>query len=91
MTYTSQDAAADYSEISAKLARAISQIAEIKNRCQFISDQMKDNDDPAFELGEALEKLGVALASAVTYGDEYAKEAAGKAPAENESDKGQKQ
>lgn len=81
MTYTAQDAAADYSEIIPRLAKALSQIAEIKNRCQFISDQMKDNDDPAFELSEALEKLGIALASAVIYGSEYADDAGGKAKA----------
>lgn len=85
MTYTAQDAAADYSELIPHLAKAISQIAEIKNRCQFISDQMKDNNDPAFELSEALEKLGVALASAVLYGSEYADDAAGKAKAPAES------
>lgn len=76
MTYTSQDAAASYSEIALKLAQTISQTREVKNRCEFISEKMNDNNDPGFELSEALEKLGIALSSAVIYADEYAKECA---------------
>ena len=47
---------------------------------------MKDNGDPSFELSESLEKLGIALASAVVYANEYAKEAekAKSAPAKSE-------
>lgn len=69
--------AEDYFEVAAKLAVIIGQVDEIKTTCGYLRGRANDNGDPYFDLQPALEHLGVALAAAVVYADEY-KEEAGK-------------
>ena len=71
---TNKEAAASYKEMMVDLANMIARIDAMKSRSEYISEQMHDNSDPACDLSEALEKLGKALASIVTYADEYGRE-----------------
>ena len=75
---TNKEAAANYKEMMVDMANMIARINAMKERSEYISEQMHDNSDPACDLSEALEKLGKALASMVTYADEYGKEEEGK-------------
>ena len=67
-----------YREMAVKLANLLAQVNEMKGSAEYLTDITHDNGDPVFELTEAVEKLGIALASCVTYAKEYANEAEGK-------------
>ncbi len=71
---TNGEIAKIYSSETEKLAKAISDIVDVRNRLTYVSEDAKDNNDPGFLLDEALTKLAAALAMTVTYGCEYAKE-----------------
>ena len=60
-----------YHEASYDIAKAISKIFDYKEKFDRISDFTMDNMDPVIDAEEALEKLGVLLASVVIYENEY--------------------
>ena len=72
---TMKDVAERYDQLSKDLARAVDKIADIQESTAFLTEECKDNGDPAFLLNEALSKLAKALAATVNYAAEYAEEA----------------
>ena len=72
---TMKDVAERYDSLSKDLARAVDKIADIQESTAFLTEECKDNGDPAFLLNEALSKLAKALAATVNYAAEYADEA----------------
>ena len=74
MQKTSSEIANEYKEFAIKLARIISDIEDIRQSCEFLSETTRDNADPSMELETCIEKCGIALASIIIYEDEYSKE-----------------
>ena len=72
---TMKDAAERYGSLSKDFARAVDKLADIHASLVFLTEECKDNGDPAFLLNEALAKLAPALAATVNYAAEYAEEA----------------
>ena len=72
---TIKDVAERYDQLSKDLARAVDKIADIHEALVFLTEECKDNGDPAFLLNEVLSKLAPALAATVNYAAEYAEEA----------------
>ena len=72
---TMKNVAERYDSLSKDLARAVDKIADIHESTVFLTEECKDNGDPAFLLNEALSKLAKALAATVNYAAEYAEEA----------------
>ena len=72
---TMKNVAERYDQLSKDLARAVDKIADIHESTVFLTEECKDNGDPAFLLNEALSKLAKALAATVNYAAEYAEEA----------------
>ena len=67
--------AESYDDLAMEMAKCISKIGEIKERCEYFSSVKMDNADPAIETSNALEKLATSLACMVIYAHEYAEEA----------------
>ena len=60
-----------YHEASYDIAQMVSKLSDYKGKFDRISDFTMDNMDPVIDAEEALEKLGVLLASTVIYENEY--------------------
>lgn len=74
MEWTTKDIVNLYQEGAFEIANSIAKLNEFRNRFENISEFVKDNADPAIDLGEAIEKLGIALSSVVVYESEYREE-----------------
>lgn len=57
-----------------KLAYRILDIADIRDSMEYTSQKCEDNGDVGMRLDEALDKLGIALAHALVYANEYKNE-----------------
>lgn len=79
-----------YRDTAVELAAIIGKLQEIKNTCEFLKDNTNDNGDPYYDMEPVLMHAGIALASMVTYADEYmAKEL--ESPVERVGKKGEKE
>lgn len=74
MSYSINKIVEIYDEASVKTAEMISYLADLKHTFDYISNQTKDNADPAIETSESLERLGILLASIVIYKNEYSQD-----------------
>lgn len=74
MKKTNKEISKEYYEMSVKFAEIVSQIKEIRDRCDWLSQLTQDNCDPYMDLDEVLIKCSSALSSLVIYADEYEKE-----------------
>lgn len=73
MKKTNKELGEEYHEMSVKFAEIVSQVKEIRDRCEWLSQQTQDNGDPYIDLDEVLRKCSSALSSLVIYADEYEK------------------
>ena len=73
----SKAVAKDYNEEISIIAECMSKLKEVENQFKYLSEKTGDNSDPQFELHEAICSLGEALATSISYRDEYVKEANG--------------
>ncbi len=64
-------------EETANLANSIAKMEENQQRFESLSEEMKDNGDPGYLMEDGILKSGIALAAAVTYFDEYFRDAFG--------------
>lgn len=74
MKKTNKEISKEYHEMSVKFAEIVSQIKEMRDRCDWLSQLTQDNCDPYMDLDEVLIKCSSALSSLVIYADEYEKE-----------------
>ena len=74
MGWTTQEIVNAYQDGAFEISNSIAKLNEFRNRFENISEFVKDNADPAIDLGEAIEKLGIALSSVVIYANEYEKD-----------------
>jgi hypothetical protein len=65
---------ARYALATNELAEVLSNVYKIRNRFKFISEIAHDKGGPYFILDKALVKLGVALAEANIYTNDYKEE-----------------
>lgn len=63
-----------YKEAAYEIAKIIGKINDFSGRFDCLSSNLNDNNDPHFDAQEAIEKLGVLLASVVVYQNEYEQE-----------------
>ena len=73
----SHTVAKDYRKAALEIALAVGKFELLSQKVKHITEVTGDAGDVGFELDEALLKLGIALASATIYADEYEKEAKG--------------
>lgn len=71
---TNKTAAMEYQKLSEGLAKVISEVSEIMNNAQKLSEVCHDAGDPYYGLEEVVKKLGTVLADAVIYAKEYREE-----------------
>lgn len=71
MLWTYDEIIDAYHEASYDIAQMISKLSDYKGKFDRISEFTMDNMDPVIDAEEALEKLGVLLASTVIYENEY--------------------
>ena len=71
---TKKEAAKRYMEKALELADMVLKLEDIKNHLDYTSKGMDDAGDPVYLAEEGLTKLGVSLAAALTYAEEYRKE-----------------
>jgi len=69
--------AVDLLRNATELADHLSCMDEIRDRLDFLSDEMKDSGDPGMLMSAAIEKTGIALAATTAYFSEYFGEAFG--------------
>lgn len=62
-----------YHEVAVALAELIGKMEDLRTTCELLKDGEGDTGDPYYDLEPALMHAGIALASAVTYADEYEK------------------
>ena len=74
-TIDSKSIAQEYLAYAREISNLMSQLDIIRNKIKDLHDVTNDNGDVAFELGEALSKLGIALATCMVYQGEYQMEA----------------
>ena len=74
MKKTNKEISKEYHEMSVKFAEIVSQIKEMRDRCDWLSQLTQDNCDPYMDLDEVLIKCSSALSSLVIYADEYEEE-----------------
>lgn len=74
MKKTNKEISKEYHEMAVKFAEIVSQIKEMRDRCDWLSQQTQDNCDPYMDLDEVLIKCSSALSSLIIYADEYEKE-----------------
>lgn len=74
MKKTNKEISKEYHEMAVKFAEIVSQIKEMRDRCDWLSQLTQDNCDPYMDLDEVLIKCSSALSSLVIYADEYEKE-----------------
>lgn len=74
MKLSKKEIAEKYEYETNRLAIMLTKICEIRNTFKYLYEQTDDNGDPYFTLDEALVKLGVALAEATIYTNEYKEE-----------------
>lgn len=60
-----------YTDAGFKLAEITSEIVEMKNSFEFMSNETKDNADPFIDAGNVLEKLASLMASVFLYAKDY--------------------
>ena len=60
-----------YKEAAFEIATIIGKINDLSGRFDYLSSNLSDNNDPHLDAQEAIEKLGVLLASVVVYQNEY--------------------
>jgi len=72
---TLKEAANRYRDIAEKLSRIVTDVHQLQTKAEFLRQAMDDNGDPAFEMSEAIEKLGIAMASSLNYAMEYEQDA----------------
>lgn len=75
MNGKAEEFALRYQDQAVKLAHLISDLGDVYDRLKYTSEQAEDNGDPYFKLLDAFLPLATALASCVTYADEYKAEA----------------
>lgn len=71
---TKQDVANRYKEHAIKMAQLISQIADIKESCEYLTTQHPTNMDPEIDIDAMLMKSARALSSLVIYWHETQQE-----------------
>ena len=64
-----------YHEKAGELAVMIGKINDMKGSFEYLMEETGDNGDPYFDSAQAIEKLGILLASVVTYEHEYEEDA----------------
>ena len=73
-----------YHEKAGEIANMIGKLNGMQGTFEILMQETSDNGDPYFDSAQAIEKLGVLLASVVTYEHEYEEEAnAGSSKANN--------
>ena len=65
----------DFRKTGDRIALMLSQLDEIHSHIEYVHDVTKDNGDVGIELSEAVNRLGIALASCIIYAKEYEDEA----------------
>lgn len=72
---TSNELAAKYARIyhekAGEIANMIGKLDDMHGNFEILMEESDDNGDPYFDTAQALEKMGVLLASVVTYEHEY--------------------
>lgn len=74
-TIDSKLIAQEYLVYAREISDLMSRLDIIKGKIENLHNVTNDNGDVAFELGEALSKLGIALATCMVYQGEYQMEA----------------
>ena len=69
------DYARIYQEKAGEIANMIAKLDDMKGTFEILMEESSDNGDPYFDSAYAIEKLGVLLASVVTYEHEYEEDA----------------
>ena len=72
---TKNEAAKRYMEKALELADIILRLEDIRIHLDYTTKSMDDAGDPAYMAEEGLTRLGVSLAAALTYAEDYRKEA----------------
>lgn len=60
-----------YHEQAGELAAMIGKLDTMKGQFESLMEESSDNGDPFFDASYAIEKMGILLASVVTYEHEY--------------------
>ena len=76
--------AQEYRNESYKIAECLAKLNESKEHIDYLHELTKDNADVAFDLENAITKLGIALATCITYCKKYQDEADDKDEKEEE-------
>ena len=63
-----------YWEHAVELATIIHKLDHMRGMCDFLQKRENDNGDPGYDLEPVLTHAAVALASMVTYADDYRQE-----------------
>ena len=66
----------EYRAAASVLAKTVSQMDYLRNKLNYLMQLTEDNGDPFLELSDAVNKMGLALASCIVYADAYEQEAA---------------
>lgn len=68
---TDAEVSEKYQQMAVELADIVAKMNDMRETCQFLTEQTQDEGDPKIYLDDAIRASGVALASIVTYAHEY--------------------
>ena len=71
---TNDEIAEKYQRMTVELAQIVTKLDDMRQTCELLSDETQDARDPQFAIEDVLSKIGIALATIVTYAHEYATE-----------------
>ena len=63
-----------YQQMSIELSQIIAKLEDMRQKCALLSDETQDARDPQFAIEDVLSRIGIALATIVSYAHEYATE-----------------
>ena len=72
---TPGDIAGIYHTRAGEIANMIGKLDDMRGTFEILMEETGDNGDPYFDSAQAIEKLGILLASVVTYEHEYEEDA----------------